>query len=423
MTYLKGIFFLAVVALGAGALSGHAGYYSYGHGYHTPSYYSNYIPYVGYSPYYTYSYYPSYPSYNYGYQYQSYAPSYGYSTNAYHNTPGVNYYDGAYHYHNAGYYQGVWYPAGNYAWQGGQWVAQQGSSYSGAPPKDWKSDLVGMAKQRDENAAYIQALKAVGVEAPFPVPAGGPPPQGAMPAGPGVGYGTNMNLSSYGANGSTLYGYTYSAVRDLYGDNNLGTLYQQAARLTQNAQTLAGQATTDFSDLVGREGTSRARVAEILAKAQAAQMALQAANPQPRQQVEQRTFSFRVEQGADGVNRVVPLDPSQGPPSQGPPVMPPAPYGGPVGPGNGVTGGLGPQPNVQGGGEEAAFQRLAVAKCASCHSGPDKKGGFDIYLYPGMDARGKMKVWGRLLSSDPTKRMPQGSEPLSPAEVQLFMTH
>ena len=402
MMNFKWLFALGLTTLGAGALSGHAGYFSHGYGYnYYPSYYSNYIPYVGYSPYYSYSYYPSYQSYTPSY---SYNQGYGYSNNASHNTPGVNYYDGSYHYHNAGYYQGTWYPAGNYAWQGGKWVAQGGGSYQGAPPKDWKSDLVGMAKQRDENAAYLQALKAIGVEAPFPVPGGGASPQ-LTPGGAtgGYGYGSNLNLNSYGTNGSTLYGYTYSAVKDLYGDNNLGLLYQQAARLTQNAQTLAGQATTDFSDLVGREGGSRARVAEILAKAQAAQMALQAANAQPSQQVEQRTFTFRLEQGADGQLNVVPQ----------PPVAPP-------GPGVAPNAQAPVVPPAQNG---DAFQRLAVTKCASCHSGADKKGGFDISSYPGMDNKSKMKVWGRLLHSDPTKRMPQGAEPLTPAEVQLFLSH
>ena len=63
--------------------------------------------------------------------------------------------------------------------------------------------------------------------------------------------------------GTTVYG--YSTVAESYGNVDLGLLYNQAARLTDQAQQLAGQAATDFQSLVQAEGQNRAEVAKIIA--------------------------------------------------------------------------------------------------------------------------------------------------------------
>lgn len=99
------------------------------------------------------------------------------------------------------------------------------------------------------------------------------------------------------AQGTTIYG--YSSLADSYNQVDLGLLYNQAARLTDQAQQLAGQAHMDFSALVQAEGQNRAEVAKILAQGQAAQAALTATKGEPSQPIV-RQFSFRVTQGENG---------------------------------------------------------------------------------------------------------------------------
>lgn len=101
------------------------------------------------------------------------------------------------------------------------------------------------------------------------------------------------------AQGTTVYG--YSSVAQAYGQVDMGLLYNQAARLTDQAQQLAGQAASDFATLVQAEGQNRAEVARIIAQGQSARQALEAAaGPPPQPQIQQRTFAFRVTQTSDG---------------------------------------------------------------------------------------------------------------------------
>jgi hypothetical protein len=94
------------------------------------------------------------------------------------------------------------------------------------------------------------------------------------------------------AQGTTVYG--YSNVAEAYGSVDMGLLYNQAARLTDQAQQLAGQAATDFQALVQAEGQNRADVAKILAQGQAAREALAAAKGDPSVPV-QNNYSFKSE--------------------------------------------------------------------------------------------------------------------------------
>jgi mono/diheme cytochrome c family protein len=275
---------------------------------------------------------------------------------------------------------------------------------------DWKTKLLDLAKQRDQfegqirkdsfdQAAYLESIKALGLEGNFNWKGYGTAPPyivGNRTLGSVGGYGSNSygsyNLGNYGANASTIYGYSYSSIKDLYGDTNLNTLYQQSARLTQNAQTLAGQANTEFSSLVAQEGGNRARVAEILAKAQAAKMALDAAGAGSSAKVITSTFSLKSGSDSGGSNEIRPA-------------MPPA-------------------EQTENNTSTQAFQQLAVERCASCHSSTTKKeGGFDIGLYPAMTAEQKSRVWARLVTDDKDKVMPKGSKKLTPAELRLFINN
>lgn len=319
----------------------------------------------------------------------------------------------------ATYQDGYTSPAGyvysasdGYWWKGGypytrQWVSSPGYYYCGiyyqgssyweysrapyTPPAkttvaytaDWKSKILEVAKERDDHNAYLQSLKVLGLPLP--------PDQGPVPPGlPFVmnrggyggyslsGYGSSVSLGTYGASGNTLYGYSYNALKDPYGTTDLNALYQQASRLVQGAQGLAGQGHAEFNDLVKQAGSNQARVAEILAKAEAAAKALKAAEGPAVTQEQRSSVSFNVQ-----------------------PTMPPADPPGKV--------------------TTQAWKLSAANKCASCHSGAKKEGGLDINTYPSMTPEQKAKVWLRLVTPDKNKRMPKGGDPLPPTEVQEWL--
>lgn len=100
--------------------------------------------------------------------------------------------------------------------------------------------------------------------------------------------------------GATIYGYqqnlaAYTAPPDI------GLLYNQAARLADQAQQLAGQAAMDFSSLVHAEGQYRTEVAKILAQSQRCN---ECVVEQPSQL---REFSFKVTPKSDGTVVVEPM--------------------------------------------------------------------------------------------------------------------
>jgi len=391
--------FLAAVPAGAG---------SYGYGYR-PAY--NYAP-TYYTPtysYLTYSYYPqAYSTYSYVQQYDAY--------------------DGAYHHHPAGYDSaGRWYPAGYYRWSGGQWYAQNGQPYYATTSAEyratqqkveyapgWQKQLLDIAAARDkvegrmrlnaqEFQSYLQALKALGLEQNFHWNGYGQP----VPYGQGYGNGTPYaSTKQYGTQGNTIYGYTYSTIRDIYGDTSTSSLFQQQAKLAENAQSLAGQASQDFAGNVQREGNNRARVAEILAYGQSRKMALDSSHPQIP--VEEHRED-RIETQGQGQGQVQQQGQGQGQAQS-------------IGEGGQarVT-----MPRADG---AVTWPAVAIEKCSACHGNGKKEGGFEIARYEGMAPDLKAKVWARLTSKNADERMPRGKDggpgkPLTPAEFKLFVNH
>jgi hypothetical protein len=299
--------------------------------------------------------------------------------------------------------------------------------------KGWQDRLLSIAANRDklegnlrtaalDHQAYISAVNILGLAGNFRLPGYGTAPTYPSYSAPHAPYAAPYAA----AQGNTLYGYSYANVKDLYGDTNLSTLYQQAARLTQNAQTLAGQGHTDFSDLVAKEGGNRARVAEILAKGQSAVAALQAANPQAQTHTEQRTFSFRLEQGANGASTLVPVQPPAQPevgadqqpqPGQQPPAgQPGQPGQAPRAPGTQAP----PMPRDN----DEAFRALLANRCARCHGDTEPKGAFRVLAYPSLSPGDKMGVWRRIMARDSKRMPPPDSGPaLTQEEIRMFLTH
>ena len=164
-----------------------------------------------------------------------------------------------------------------YYWQTTyQW--QRVSSYQ-APKvsyqdENWRKRLLKIAESRDryqqqakrsalEHNEFLEAVRVLGLDdyADY-TPRYATNPYNFQQAQSSQSYVPNAQQ------GSSVYGYSYSTLADLYGSNDLSTLYQQAGRLTERAQSLAGDANTQFQSTVQLEGDNRARVAMILAKAQ-----------------------------------------------------------------------------------------------------------------------------------------------------------
>lgn len=181
------------------------------------------------------------------------------------------------------------------------------------------------------------------------------------------------------AQGTSVYG--YSSVAEAYGNVDMGLLYNQAARLTDQAQQLAGQASSDFATLVQAEGQNRAEVAKILAQGQSARQALEAAaGPQP-QQVQQRSFAFRVVQSSDGQFSVQQIN--DGTPAQQFQLS-------------------GVQANAEN------VSNLLSTKCAACHNNQNAQGGLNLEQ-PISEAQ-QQSILSRVTTDDLTKRMPRNPD-------------
>jgi len=187
--------------------------------------------------------------------------------------------------------------------------------------------------------------------------------------------------------GTTVYG--YSSVAEAYGNVDLGLLYNQAARLTDQAQQLAGQAAIDFQSLVQAEGHNRAEVAKIIAQGQAAREALQAAKAQPSV-AQQRSFAFRVVQDAKGDMKVEKMESHS------------------------------PDFNLSSAkqGSSITISDVIKSRCISCHGDQKAAGGLN-FLHSITDAQ-QQRCLELITESDPQKRMPKGGPKLSVAEMTAF---
>jgi len=352
---------LAVVPITIASLCFNLGYNEAkaggGYGYH-PSYY----------------YYPS----DYGYSYIYQDGYYWLGNEAY-----TRYYNPGYY--SCGYYYAPYY---SYVYHHTYYRPSYSTSYTNS---NWRSQLLDIAKQRDynegelrrltvEQASFLEGVQALGLSGNFNIQGFGQPL-----AYPGYGhnflspyrYNSSLNYGNYGLNGQTIYGYTYNSLKEAYGTTDMNVLYAQANKLAQNAQALGGQATTEFRDLVGAAGTNQSRVAEILARARAAEIALRATEPQPSVSVQtsEKEVTKEGEGGETEVNRSAV---SRGPLNATPAEI----YG-------------------------AWKQSVELSGCLMCHSGGTKKGGFDVTLYPTFTREQRQKVLTRLVTDDETKRMPR----------------
>lgn len=294
-------------------------------------------------------------------------------------------------YQAPGYWYGGCYYQGTYHYRYTLYSAPVAKLPS---PKDddWRTQLLKIAAARDkqegeirkaafEQQYFTEAVKALGLEGNFRWSGYGTLPpymSNGYQVMPFAGQYQMQGTYNFGVNATTQYG--YNSIAQLYGETDLNQLFLQAAQLTQNAQKLSGEATANFQGLVGQEGSNRAKVAEILAKGQIAREVISALSSN-----DFKSFSFKI----SPVGQIEKDD-----------------------------------SKVDAGTKAALRQQwgdLAAAKCASCHSGSKTEGKFDLNSYLSMSQQEKQdRVWSRLTTDDPVRRMPKNGPKLTSEELRLW---
>jgi len=193
--------------------------------------------------------------------------------------------------------------------------------------------------------------------------------------------------------GSTVYG--YSSVADVYSNIDMAVLYNQAARLTDQAQQLAGQAAVDHAALVQAEAQNRSDVAKIIAQGQAAAEALRASRGNSSQQIQQRSFTFRITQDTNGALKVEELRQDQQ---------------------NDDNFDLVTDP-VQ------SVSDLLTNKCLKCHNNTNAQGSLNLLV--DLDAKQQRSILDRITTDDLDLRMPRNADgtagqKLSQEEIDLL---
>lgn len=255
----------------------------------------------------------------------------------------------------------------------------------------WRGKLLDIAKQRDyyegrnrksavEHNEFLESVRVLGMEGNF--------------RWNGYGYemsyahGNQPQVASYSQmvapQGSTIYG--YREVADVYGNVDLGALYNSVLRLREQSYGNESRATSETHALVGELGDQVARVEEIRAKAQAASAVLSAASAKDKTTLLKEFWSSRPEPGASGA--AVRVESARG---------------------------------AVRGDALAKLSVLVNQKCVSCHSATKQNGGLNLADLSVLTADQGRAVLSRITSTDQEKRMPKApAPPLNPDEIALF---
>lgn len=308
--------------------------------------------------------------------------------------------DGLFHYQDAvysrqwvsspGYWSyGVYYPGSAY-WKYTRIANSYAAAAAPAYGTGWKSEVLRYAQARDDQQLYFESLKALGING-----------QSYGFQQYGAGYSAYSSPIGYTPQGATQYGYSVQQAREVYGYNlDLNKLAQISGQLTQGAQAAASQANTETNTVVTELGKNAARVAEVLARGQAAAEALRAARAQPSTSSTTTITGTgaAASVGGSGVGQI--------------PAAPAAP----------ATGG---------GSEMSQAEFLAsvvTPACAGCHGGAKPQADFDIVkAWPGLTPQQKAVVYERLFTRDPEKHMPRTSDgksgTLTQDQLKAFVSH
>lgn len=298
-------------------------------------------------------------------------------------------------YYQPGCYNGGCYTNGYYFYKYYAVPAYTPPALPSYKDPGWRAELIRLAKQRDafegqirkdafDHAQYLEAIAALGLQGNFTWNG-----YGAVP--PYSNYGS-LQFSSAGVNGSSVYGYSVQSVANLYGTFDLNAAYQQASRLTENAQQLAGQAHADTIDAFNAAGRNQARVAEILARGEAARNALEGTKPPPEATV--------ITKGSTTVVGPAPVPPTQPVPRQpAPPLTFPR------------------MPHAED--QQQADPTLGVtASCVSCHGASSPKAGLSLLTTEHLTSKQRQEALTRIFLplEHPNHMPPRGKPQPSPAQ-------
>ena len=258
----------------------------------------------------------------------------------------------------------------------------------------WRAKLLEIAKQRDEiegkmrmsaleHSEFIESVRLLGLESNFRwqgYGAGVTYSQAALsPVAPLTGAFGSYYSQLPQAQGNTVYGYGLSTLIDVYGNVDLGALFQQALRLRQQSAQAESKATSEVHALLGQLDKNVSRIQEIQAKGEAAAKVLKAAEPKDRVTLLQQFWQQTPQRVAQSLN----------------------------------------------GKTQAVHQSVALIfrnKCVSCHSADKAEG--DLNLEPeqlaGLSFEARQSIFKRVLTDDPAKRMPKGGE-LTPEEKGVIV--
>jgi mono/diheme cytochrome c family protein len=267
------------------------------------------------------------------------------------------------------------------------------------PSEDgWRDKLLDIAKQRDqyegrmrtsavEHNEFVESVKLLGMEGNFRWNGYGYEMAYAQNPGAAIAAAQQAYSQFPTPQGNSVYGYRELA--DVYGNVDLGALYNQAMRLREQSYGNESKATSEVHGLVDGLGSNIAKIKEIEAKGQAAAAALSASAAKDRATV-LREFWSTYDSRTKGA-------PSPATPSQG-------------------------QPQAA---QAGSLQGIIQQKCAACHNSEKKNGGLDLSNLAQITEAQTNKILERIIHPDPTKRMPiredlSPGEPLSKNEVAAF---
>lgn len=270
-------------------------------------------------------------------------------------------------------------------------------TYNDVESGGWRDKLLDIAKRRDqyesiarksalEHAEFVESVRLLGMEGNFHWNGYGYAPsyaKGGVPY-PFASSQLNQYQQMTAPQGSTIYGYRELA--DIYGNVDLGQIYNQVLRLREQSYSNESQATSETHALVGDLADRMAQVKEIEAKGRAAAAALEASAAQSRATMLREFWSKYPERKAQDLA------------AEG-----------------GVT-----QSDAA-----AVVETIIARKCVSCHNQEKQNGGLDLSNLALITAEQGDKILDRIKHPDPEERMPLApdlspGEPLSREEIAAF---
>ena len=226
--------------------------------------------------------------------------------------------------------------------------------------KDWREKILDIAEKRDEQKAFLEAVNALGFSEIQQTK------KYQAQNNNSYGYRLNQSRYNYAPQGNTVYGYSVGSLAQVYGDNDVSLWMQQASRAQNAAQITAEKGLGGMLQAIELEGSNRARVATILAKAQLLKSL----------DAEETVTNTQVEVSGH---------------STGSPVF---------------------QAQAQ-----AGLQGIFQQRCYSCHSGNKTDGGVDLTLWDQFQPQQQKQVWDQVS----TGKMPKGGPALNLQEMSIVL--